>query len=111
MHQLKNLCNALFGRNMNGKHKFVQNGCAISWKVIEDSYKRDSAQIMPRTKLNRTSAFPDSWNKMNVSAAKAPFQYETITEMMFNLGVELKCAHDMAADKSTCNNKPATYLN
>jgi len=49
---------------------------------------------------------------MNVSATKAPFQYETITEMMFNLGVELKwCAHDMAADMSTHNNKPATYLN
>jgi len=31
--------------------------------------------------------------------------------MMFNLGVKLKCARDMAADKSTCNKKPATYLN
>jgi len=48
---------------------------------------------------------------MNVCAAKAPFQYETITEMMFNLGVELKCAKDMALEKSTRNNKPATYLN
>jgi len=89
----------------------MKNGCTISWNVIEECFKRDNARLTPKTKLNRTAAYPDSWNKMNVSAAKAPFKYETITEMMFNLGVKLSCARVMALDKSTSNNIPKTYIN
>jgi len=60
----------------------------------------------PMTKLNCTAAFPDSWNKMNVSAAKAPFKYETITEMMLHVGKKLGCAEAMAFDKPTSKSIP-----
>jgi len=38
---------------------------------------------------------------MNVSAAKAPFKFDMITDMMLNLGKASGCAHKMAFDKST----------
>jgi len=66
--------------------------------------------VMPKTKLNKMAMYPDLWNKMNVSAAKAPFKFEKITDMMLNLGKAIGCVHEMAFDKST-NNKPKTYLN
>jgi len=66
--------------------------------------------VMPKTKLNKMAMYLDLLNKMNVSAAKAPFKFEMITDMILNLGKVISCVHEMAFDKST-NNKPKTYLN
>jgi len=43
---------------------------------------------------------PDSWNKMNVSAAKAPFTQKTITEMMSVLAGDLGCSYLLILDKT-----------
>jgi len=54
--------------------------------------------------MTRAATSPDSWSKMNVSAAKAPFAYRTIIEMMTTLATELKCTNAFIRDKSHTDN-------
>ena len=43
------------------------------------------------TKLNLVSTVPDLWNKMNFSATKISFIYETLTEIFCRFGKALQC--------------------
>jgi len=85
-HKLKNMHNALL-RCDNSQH-FSKEGVAMSWSVIVDTFKRDRNRGAPITDMTRAAASPDSWSKMNVSAAKAPFMYKTIIEMMTDLAIQ-----------------------
>ena len=49
----------------------------------------------PIINAHLASAFPDLWNKMNISAAKIPFTYETITEIFCHFGEHIQCRDDM----------------
>jgi len=96
MHQLKNMHNALLNTNsMSSKCSFVHENAPISWQFLEDRFKADCRRSSPLTHLTKTSVYPDGWNKMNVSAAKAPFSYETISDMMLNVATELQCTDEI----------------
>ena len=51
----------------------------FDFKPIINAYERDTKRRYKLTKINLAYAFLDLWNKMNVSAAKVPFTYETVT--------------------------------
>jgi len=59
--------------------------------------------------LMKAAVFPDGWNKMNVSAAKAPFLFETIAEMMMNATLELECADDIYMNDVSESDIPTIY--
>ena len=63
-----------------------EDNTPFDFKPIINSYERDTERSCKITKLNLASAFPDLWNKMNVSAAKIPLTYETITEFLCHFG-------------------------
>jgi len=46
---------------------------------------------------------------MNVSAAKAPFSFETISEMMLDVALELDCADDIYMNNLTESDIPTIY--
>jgi len=46
---------------------------------------------------------------MNVSAAKAPFAFDTITEMMANVAIDMDCAEDMFMNDVSNNDIPTIY--
>jgi len=99
-HQLKNMRNALHNSNLNGVRNFNNAGGILSWKVCEETYAHDRRRSSPITSLTRATVMPDLWNKMNVSAAKAPFTQKTITEMMSVLAGDLGCSHLLILDKT-----------
>ncbi len=103
-HQLKNMRNALLRSDGSGKQMLMKKGATISWQVILEAYKRDHQKGAPITDLTRVAAFPDSWSKMNVSAAKSPFTFKTITEMMTNLACQLCCTDQLVWDKPFVDN-------
>jgi len=102
-HQLKNMRNALLRCVDNNQH-FSKDGVAMSWSVIVDTFKRDRNWAAPITDMTRAAASPDSWSKMNVSAAKAPFTYKTIIEMMTDLAIQLECVETFIHEKLLMDN-------
>jgi len=102
-HQLKNMRNALLRCDINNQH-FSKNGVAMSWSVIVDALKRDRNRGAPITDMTRAAASPDSWSKMNVSAAKAPFTYKTIIKMMTDLAIQLECVKTFIDEKTLTDN-------
>jgi len=72
--------------------------------VIEEAYKCDHLHQVANTNLTRAAVFPDSWSKMNVTAAKAPFTFRTIHKMMTNLAWDLGCVEDFVFNKSLADN-------
>ncbi len=102
-HQLKNMRNALHNSNVHGARNFTNAGATMTWKVCEETYARDRKRSSPITSLTKAAIMPDSWNKMNVSTAKAPFTRKTITEMMSELACDLGCSDDLILDKTTAD--------
>jgi len=98
-HQMKKMRNALLRSDGSDKQLLMKSGAIISWQVIIEAYKRDHQKHVPKTDLTRVAAYPDSWSKMNVSAAKAPFTFKTITEMMTNLACQLSCVNEFVWNK------------
>ena len=49
------------------------------FKPMINAHERDTKRSSKLTKLTIAYAIPDLWNKMNVTAAKVPFTYETVT--------------------------------
>jgi len=94
-HQLKNMRNALLNTaSTMSKRAFINDGTPMTWQIIEETYKADCRLSSPITSLTKSSVFPDGWNKMNVSAAKAPFLFDTISAMMMNVAVALDCSDE-----------------
>ena len=58
----------------------------FGWTVIKDQWKREVERInqqqAPESDLSESAIFPDSWNKMRVTHAKAVFSEKTLTEEM-----------------------------
>jgi len=103
-HQLKNMRNALLRSDGTNNCYVSKDGAPITWSVIEEAYKLDHLRQVPNTDLTRAAVFPDSWSKMNVTAAKAPFTFKTITEMMTNLAWDLGCVDDFVFNKKLVDN-------
>ena len=72
-----------------------ENNTPFDFKPIINAYERDTERSCKITKLNLASVFPDLWNKMNVSTAKFPFTYETMTEFLCHFGEHVQCRDDM----------------
>ena len=81
------------------------------FKPMINAHERDTKRSSKLTKLTIASAIPDLWNKMNVSAAKVPFTYETVTEMFCHFGEHLKCQDDMKLKGTFDENKDNTLIN
>jgi len=96
--------NALLRSDGSDKQVLKKSGAIISWEVIIEAYRRDHKKRVPIMDLTRLAAYPDSWSKMNVSAAKAPFTFKTITEMMTNLACQLSCVDDFVWNKPSMDN-------
>jgi len=103
-HQLKNLRNALLRTEGCNNYYVSRDGAPITWSVIEEAYKHDHLRQVPSTDLTRAAVFPDSWSKMNVTAAKAPFTFRTINEMMTNLACDLGCVAEFVFNKTNSDN-------
>jgi len=109
-HQLKNMRNALLNTaSAKSKRGFTNKGTPLTWSIVEETYKADCQLSSPITSLTKSAVFPDGWNKMNVSSAKAPFSFNTISAMMMNVAVDLKCSDEMFMTDITNHNIPTIY--
>jgi len=93
--------NALLKSEGKTNQGFMKGGTAITWLIIIEAYKRELLIDVPKTDLTRMAVYPDSWSKMN---AKAPFTFNTITEMMTNLASKLGCVDDFVLNKISLDN-------
>ncbi len=82
----------------------MKGGAAMTWLIFIEANKRELLIDVPKTDLTRMAVYPDSWSKMNVSAAKASFTFNTITEMMTNLASKLGCVDDFVLNKISLDN-------
>ena len=76
-----------------------------------NAHERDTKRSFKLTKLNLASAFPNLWNKINVSAAKISFTYEKITEIFCHFGKQLQCQDYMKLNGSFDESKDNTHIN
>jgi len=91
------------------KHKFMNKENLILWSFIEETFRADCEKLSPITSLTTLAVFPDRWSQMNVSVAKAPFSFNTISEMLFNVACDLDCADEIFMNDITESNIPAIY--
>ena len=107
-HNLKSNRNQL---NAKSRTFMDKNDAPFDFKPIINAHERDTKRSYKLTKLTLASAFPDLWNKMNISAAKVPFTYETVTEMFYHFGEHLKCQDDMKLKGTFDESKDNTLIN
>ena len=81
------------------------------FKPMINAHERDTKIFSKLTKLTIGFTIPDLLNKMNVSAAKVPFTYETVIEMFCHFGEHLKCQDDMKLKGAFDENKGNTLIN
>ena len=107
-HNLKSNRNQL---NAKSRTFMDKDDTPFGFQPIIDAHDRDNKRSSKLTKLTIAAAIPDLWNKMNVSAAKVPFTYETVTEMFCHFGEHLKCQDDMKLKGTFDENKDNTLIN
>jgi len=104
--------NALFNTaSMKTKQAFTNDGGMMSWKFVEEIFQVDCQHASPVMSLTNAAVFPDGWSKMNVSAAKAPFAFNTITQMMVNIAIDMDCAEDLFMNDISNDDIPMIYKN
>ena len=71
----------------------------FGWQAVIDCWKREVKKSTndASANLNETSVYLDKWAKMNVKYSKAPFQYETILEMIMHVATEMGCLSGLIA--------------
>ena len=107
-HNLKSNRNQL---NERSRTFLDKDNTPFDFKPIINTHERDTKRSSKLTKLNLASAFLDLWNKMNVSVAKIPITYETITEMFCHFGEKLQCQDDIKLNGSFDESKDNTHIN
>ena len=75
-HNLKSNRNKL---NAKSRTFMDKDDTPFNFKPIINAHERDTKRSSKLTKSTLASTFLDLWNKMNVSVAKVPFTYETVT--------------------------------
>ena len=97
-HNIKNVRNQLLASSgTTGAPRVFHDSKYVpfGWRVIKDQWKREVERInqqqAPETDLSESAVFPDSWNKMRVTHAKAVFSEKTLTEEMTHYSTLLKC--------------------
>jgi len=109
-YQLKNLRNSLLRSDGTNNYYGSRDGASFTWSVIEEAYKHSHLHWVPNTDLTRVAVFPDSWSKINVTAANAPFTLKTMSEMMTNLAWDLGCVEDLCSIRHLWTNVTSIYI-
>ena len=93
-HSLKAFRKLFLASNRGSTRNFTSaDNVCFGWKSVVETYKRGQIRVkieIPRdTDLVMAAVIPNSWNKMNVKYAKAPFPSKALYEKFVYLSIKL----------------------
>ena len=111
-HNLKSLRNQLLSSDGTTKASRIfhdVNSVYFGWSAIKDQWNREVNRLERRqaaqTKLSMSAVYPDSWNKMRVTHAKAIFCNKTLTEDTYHYSHILGCTKEVIDARLSASEK------
>ena len=72
------------------------DGVRFTWQdSVLEMFLRDRVTWKPSTTLNKSSTYPNAWNKMCVSYSLSPFIEHALNDQFTHLGIQLGCLDEV----------------
>ena len=101
-HNLKSCRNQLLASSGTSKSPRMfhdSRNIYFGWNDIKNQWSRELERLnkgsIPMTDLSMSAVFPDTWNKMRVTHAKAVFTERTLSDELAFLSVMINCANEV----------------